>query len=55
MDALKLLVEMVKDLPDMAIWVIIAFFVYKTIIVGSIYGVIRHVATKIHDAVVTLR
>lgn len=52
MEALQLLVEMVKELPDMAVWVILAFFFYKAIIVGSIYGVIKHVATKIHDAVV---
>lgn len=41
MDELKLLVQMVKDLPSMALWVIAFFFIYKVTIIGSIYGVIR--------------
>lgn len=44
MEELRLLVEMVADLPHMALWVVAAFFVYKVIVVGSIYGVIRFVA-----------
>lgn len=52
MEALKLLVEMVKDLPDMALYVIIAFFFYKTLIVGSIYGVIKLAIQKLHDAII---
>lgn len=41
MDELKLLVEMVANLPNMALWVIAFFFIYKVSIIGSIYGVIR--------------
>lgn len=41
MEELKLLVEMVANLPSMALWVIAFFFAYKVMIVGSIYGVIR--------------
>lgn len=49
MEELKLLVGMVSDLPSMALWVIAAFFGYKTLIVGSIYGVIRFVAGQLFD------
>ncbi len=35
MEELKLLIEMVADLPQMALWVLVGFFVYKVVIVGS--------------------
>jgi hypothetical protein len=41
MEELKLLVNMVANLPSMALWVIAFFFAYKVTIIGSIYGVIR--------------
>lgn len=47
MEELRLLVEMVADLPHMALWVIAAFFAYKVIVVGSIYRVIRFIASGI--------
>ena len=49
MEALKLLVEMVKDLPDMALYVLLGFFAYKVFIVGSIWGVIKLCIVKLHD------
>lgn len=49
MEELKLLVEMVSSLPQAAIWVLVLFFCYKTIIVGSIYGVIRMGMTLLHS------
>ena len=49
MEELKLLVEMVANLPSMALWVIAFFFAYKVMIVGSIYGVIKFVVQKVHD------
>lgn len=49
MEELKLLVEMVASLPEMALWVIVMFFAYKTLIVGSVYGLIRFVVMKLHD------
>lgn len=52
MEELKLLVQMVADLPQMVLWVIAAYFFYKITVVGSIYGVIRFVAQKIHDVLV---
>ena len=53
MEELKLLVEMVAKLPAMAMWVIVAFFAYKVIVVGSIYGVIRFSVDKLHSWLVT--
>lgn len=47
MEELKLLIEMVANLPAMALWVLVGFWAYKVIIVGSIYGVIRFVVTKL--------
>ena len=49
MEELKLLVEMVRDLPQMALWVIAFFFVYKVAVIGSIYGVIRLAIVKWHS------
>lgn len=55
MEELKLLVTMVADLPSMALWVIAFFFGYKTIIIGSIYGVIRLGIIKLHDVLIQQR
>jgi thiamine transporter ThiT len=52
MEELKLLVEMVSNLPAMALWVIAFFFGYKVLIVGSIYGVIRFCVQKGYDSIV---
>lgn len=49
MDELKLLVEMVANLPSMALWVIAFFFIYKVVVIGSIYGVIRFVAERLFN------
>jgi hypothetical protein len=55
MEELKILVEMVSDLPTMAIWVLIGFFVYKVVIVGSTYGVLRLAIIKAHSWLTTPR
>lgn len=49
MEELKLLIEMVSNLPAMALWVLVGYFVYKLAVVGSIYGVIRYVAGCLFD------
>lgn len=53
MEELKMLVQMVADLPNAALWVIAALFAYKVCVVGSIYGVIRLGIIKLHDWLVT--
>lgn len=52
MEELKLLVEAVAKLPHMAIWALVVFYGYKVLIAGSIYGVIRFIVQKSHDAYV---
>lgn len=49
MDELRLLIEMVSKLPAMAVWVLVGFYAYKVVIIGSIYGVIRFVAGRLFD------
>lgn len=49
MDELKLLIEMVAGLPSLAVWVLVGYLVYKVVVVGSIYGVIRLLIIKLHD------
>jgi hypothetical protein len=41
MEELKLLIGMVSDLPAMAIWVLAGYLLYKLVVVGSIFGVIK--------------
>ena len=41
MEELQMLVDMVKDLPGMALWLVAFYFFYKVMIVGSVYSVIR--------------
>ena len=53
MEELKLLVQMVASLPTLAVWVIVAFYIYKVSIIGSIYGVIRYGVGKLHDWAIT--
>lgn len=55
MDELKLLIEMVANLPGLALWVLVIFFAYKVIVVGSIYGVIRFGIEKLHSWLTTPR
>jgi hypothetical protein len=49
MDELKLVLDIIKSLPEMAIWALIILYFYKITIVGSIYGVIRYVTGKWYD------
>lgn len=53
MEELKLLIGMVADLPALAIWVLVAFYAYKVMIIGSIYGVIRFAIDRVHSWLTT--
>lgn len=53
MEELKLLIGMVRELPGLALWVLVAFYAYKVMIVGSIYGLIRFIVEKTHSWLVT--
>ena len=49
MEELKLLIEMVANLPTLAVWVLVGYMAYKVVVVGSIYGVARLMIIKFHD------
>ena len=51
MEELKILVESIAGLPDLAIWVVAMYFFFKIVVVGSIYGVIRYVTLKITETI----
>jgi hypothetical protein len=55
MEELKMLIDMVAALPEMALWVVILFWMYKTLVLGSIYGVIRLAINKAHDVFIQRR
>jgi hypothetical protein len=49
MNELKLLIDMVSQLPTLAVWVLVGFIAYKIVVVGSIYGLFRLMILKTHD------
>lgn len=49
MDELKILIEAVAGLPQLALWVVAAFWAYKVCVIGSIYSVVRFVVGMMHD------
>ena len=49
MDELKLLIELVGQLPTMTLWVLAGFWAYKVIVVGSIYGLIKFCVEKAYS------
>jgi len=38
-----------KDLPDLAIWILVGILFYKVVIVGSIFSVVKLTINKVHD------
>lgn len=55
MEELKILVGMVADLPEMAIWVLVGFLCYKTFIIGGTLTIVRFLIDKVHNWSVTPR
>lgn len=49
MEELKLLIEMVANLPTLAAWVLVGYLVYKVAVIGSIYGLARFAIDKLHN------
>ena len=49
MEELKIIVGMIANLPQMALWVLAGFWAYKVIVIGSVYGVIRLGINKAYD------
>lgn len=55
MEEIKTLVEVLKETPTTVILTVFIYFMYKALIVGSVYGVIKYAVTKLHDYMVTPR
>ncbi len=53
MEEIKLIIEAVASMPEMAIWALVVFYGYKVLIAGSLYGVVRYTVAKIHDYLTT--
>ena len=53
MEELKILIEMVANLPSVALWVLAGFWAYKVVVIGSVYGVIRLGINKLHSWLTT--
>lgn len=49
LEEIKELVHLINSLPQLALWVMIGFWAYKVIIVGSVYGLIRFTVDKLHS------
>lgn len=45
-------IAVIKDSPSLAIWVLAIIYGFKVVVVGSIYGTIKHVVNKLHDVLV---
>lgn len=53
LDELKMLIDLVSKLPQLALWVLIGLFAYKVCVVGSIFGVARLLIVKLHSWMTT--
>lgn len=40
---------MVANLPTLAVWVLVGYLLYKIVVVGSIYGLVRFAIEKLHN------
>jgi len=49
MEELKLLIEMVANLPTLTVWVLAGYLAYKLSVIGSIYGLTRFGIDRLHD------
>jgi len=49
MEELKELIDLISKLPELAIWVLVAFWCYKIIVIGSIFGIIKLFIVKLHS------
>ena len=52
MEELKGFIGILKDMPDMVIWLVAFYFFFKIVVVGSIYKVVALAIVKVHDMVV---
>jgi hypothetical protein len=51
METLEILINLVKDLPDLALWIIGIYFFFKLAVVGSFYQLTALSINKLHDVI----
>jgi len=49
MDELKEIAHLIGSLPTLAVWVLVGFWCYKVVVIGSIYGVIKLAIDRLHS------
>lgn len=54
-ELLNAVTHALAESPDIAVWVLAIIYLYKTVIVGSVYSVIRFTVDKAHHAWVSPR
>lgn len=54
-ELLNAVVKALSDSPQLAIWVLVIIYLYKTLVLGSIFGVAKLFIVKCHDAWVSPR
>ena len=55
MEELKILVEMLSDVPNAVLWVAGGFLFYKLFIIGSVYSTIRFAIVKVPEGLQKLK
>lgn len=53
MEELKLLIEMLTNLPTLSVWVLAGYLVYRLAVIGSIYGLIHFSVGRLFDWLAT--
>ena len=48
-DAMKEIMDIIKQMPELAIWVLAGLLFYKVVIIGSWFGIARLVIIKLYD------
>jgi phage FluMu gp28-like protein len=49
MEELKVIIDMIASLPQLALWVLVGFWAYKVIVIGSIYGTVKFISQKVYE------
>lgn len=52
LEELKQILEIVKELPHLVMWVLAGLLLYKVTVIGSVFGIIKLSITKFHDYLV---
>ena len=51
-DIKELIIKILEESPQIAIWVLVIIYGYKVAIVGSIFAIIRHVTNTVYKTII---